>query len=433
MKNKKKLSYVAISADILHEGHINILKVASKYGNVFVGLLTDKAISSYKQLPYLNFQQRKLIVENIKYVDKVIPQHSLDHTENLQKIKPDYVVHGDDWRSGVLKKTRLKVIKTLSRWGGKLIEPKYSKDISLTQFKKKIYEVGSSPNIRRERLIRLINSKRIVRILESHSPLTGLIIEKLKISVKNQECEFDGMWSSSLTDSTLRGKPDNQAVDYSTRINALGETLDVTTKPVIFDADNGGRPEHIAYLIKTIDRLGVSAVIIEDKSGLKKNSLFKDQSGAKQDSINNFCKKIKKASEAKTSSDFLVIARIESLILNNGMKDALRRADAYSQAGADMIMIHSKNNSPKEILDFAKKFKKSKFFKPMVAVPSTYSAIKESTLIKYGFKIVIYTNHLLRASYPAMMEVAKKILLNQRSKEIEKKIISVKEILTLIK
>ena len=272
-----------------------------------------------------------------------------------------------------------------------------------------------------------------MRILESHSPLTGLIIEKLKINVKNLESEFDGMWSSSLTDSTLRGKPDNQAVDYSTRINALGETLDVTTKPVIFDADNGGRPEHIAYLIKTIDRLGVSAVIIEDKSGLKKNSLFKDQSGAKQDSIKNFCKKIKKASDAKTSSDFLVIARIESLILNKGMKDALRRADAYSQAGADMIMIHSKNNSPNEILDFAKKFKKSNFFKPMVAVPSTYSVIKESTLIKNGFKIVIYANHLLRASYPAMMEVAKKILLHQRSKEIEKKIISVKEILTLIK
>ena len=325
-----------------------------------MGLLTDKAVASYKKLPYLNFDQRRVIIQNIKYVDKVIPQNTLDHTENLNKIKPDYVVHGDDWKKGYLKKTRSQVIKCLSKWGGKLIEPKYTKKISSEIYKKKIYEVGTTPDIRRERLKRLINSKDLVRILESHSALTGLIIEKLKVKKNDHFFEFDGMWSSSLTDSCLRGKPDNQSVDYSTRLNGLSETLDATTKPIIFDADNGGRIEHIPFLIKTIDRLGISAVIIEDKIGLKKNSLFENQKDAKQDTIENFCKKIEKANDSKLSESLMIVSRIESLILNTGMKDALNRAEAYSQAGADMIVIHSKKKQPDEVIEFAKKFKKVK-------------------------------------------------------------------------
>jgi phosphoenolpyruvate phosphomutase len=430
---KKKISYVALAADILHEGHVNILKTASKYGNVVVGLLTDKAIASYKKLPYLNFDQRKVIIQNIKYVDKVIPQNTLDHTENLNKIKPDYVVHGDDWKKGYLKKTRTQVIKSLSKWGGKLIEPKYTKKISSEIYKKKIYEVGTTPDIRRERLKRLINSKDLVRILESHSALTGLIIEKLKVKKNDKFFEFDGMWSSSLTDSCLRGKPDNQSVDYSTRLNGLSETLDATTKPIIFDADNGGRIEHIPFLIKTIDRLGISAVIIEDKIGLKKNSLFENQKDAQQDTIENFCKKIQKANDSKLSESLMIVARIESLIFNAGIKDALNRAEAYSQAGADMIVIHSKKKQPDEVIEFAKKFKKSKNYKPLIAIPSTYSSIKESTLIKNGFKLVIYANHLLRSSYPSMLKTAEEILLNQRSKESEKKISSISEVINLIR
>ncbi len=430
---KKKISYVALAADILHEGHVNILKTASKYGKVVVGLLTDKAVASYKKLPYLNFDQRRVIIQNIKYVDKVIPQNTLDHTENLNKIKPDYVVHGDDWKKGYLKKTRSQVIKCLSKWGGKLIEPKYTKKISSEIYKKKIYEVGTTPDIRRERLKRLINSKDLVRILESHSALTGLIIEKLKVKKNDKFFEFDGMWSSSLTDSCLRGKPDNQSVDYSTRLNGLSETLDATTKPIIFDADNGGRIEHIPFLIKTIDRLGISAVIIEDKIGLKKNSLFENQKDAKQDTIENFCKKIEKANDSKMSESLMIVSRIESLILNTGMKDALTRAEAYSEAGADMIVIHSKKKQPDEVIEFAKKFKKSKNYKPLIAIPSTYSSIKESTLIKNGFKLVIYANHLLRSSYPSMLKTAEEILLNQRSKESEKKISSISEVINLIR
>ncbi len=412
---------------------MNIIKTANKYGKVLVGLLTDKAISSYKNLPYLNYNQREMIVKNLRYVYKVVPQNELDHTKNLIKYKPNFVVHGDDWKKGVLKKTRSKVIKTISKWNGKLIEPKYTQNISDNQFKKKIHDIGTTPDIRRERLKRLIESKDIVRVLETHSPLTGLIVEKLRAFDKNNFLEYDAMWSSSLTDSTLRGKPDNQSVDYSTRINGVSEILDVTTKPLIFDADNGGRLEHIKYLVRTLDRLGVSAIVIEDKVGLKKNSLFGNQKNAQQDNIRNFSNKINKASNSKISKDLMVVARIESLILEKGMKDALKRAEAYSEAGADMILIHSKMKTPNEILEFSKKFKESRNFKPLVAVPSTYSSIKEKTLIKNNFKVVIYANHLMRASYPAMINTAKNILKNKRSKESEKEIISINEILNLIK
>lgn len=430
---KKKVSYLALSADILHEGHLNIIKIAHKYGRVIVGLLTDEAILEYKSLPFLNFEQRKKKIKNIKFVSKVVPQNSFDHTDNLIRFKPDYVVHGDDWKSGPLRKIRSNTIKVLKKWNGKLIEPKYTKIFSADIFKKELRETGSSPDIRRERFKRLLHSKKIVRILESHSALTGLIIENLKITKNNSFIEFDGMWSSSLTDSALRGKPDNQSVDYSTRINALSETLDCTTKPIIFDADNGGRIEHIPFLIKTIDRLGVSAVIIEDKVGLKKNSLFKNQSGAKQDTIKNFCEKIKKANQSKISDNFMIVARIESLILKAGMKDALKRANEYSKAGADMIVIHSKEKTADEVIQFAKKFKKSKYFKPLISIPSTYSGIREKDLIRNGFKLVIYANHLLRSSYPAMITTAKEILINQRSKESEKKISTITEIINLIK
>ena len=435
MNNVKKnnLVYVGLSADILHEGHINILKIASKLGKVTVGLLTDSAIASYKKIPHLSYKQREIVLKNIKFINKVIPQKTLDYRQNLMFLKPKFVVHGDDWKFGVQKKIRLDVIKTLKKWNGKLIEPKYTKNISSTLIKKNILKVGSSADTRKNKLKRTMDVKDIVRVLESHSALTGLIIENLKVTKNQNYFEFDGMWSSSLTDSALRGKPDNQSVDYSTRIFGLNEIFEVTTKLLIFDADNGGRLEHLPYMIKTLERLGVSAVIIEDKIGLKKNSLFKDQKGVKQDSISAFCKKIKKAKSTKISDEFLIIARIESLILGKSVNDALTRANAYSKAGADAILIHSKEDNPKEIFSFAKKFKKSKFFKPMVAVPSSYSKTYEKDLIKNGFKIVIYANHLMRAAYPAMMSAAKSILLNKRSYELEKKISSVKEMINLIK
>ena len=429
---KNKTVYLPMAADIINSGHLNIINQAKKYGNIVVGLFTDSAIAEYKSLPLINYQQRLEIIQSVKGINKIVKQDTWDFTKNLKKLKPDFLIHGDDWKEGIQKSMRKKVIKTLKIWNGKLIEVPYSKKTSTSKIHEKIKSLYFNTESRVSRLKRLIESKKIVRILEAHNSLTGLIIENLKLVKNKRFLEFDGMWSSSLTDSAIRGKPDNQSVDYSTRMIGLNEILDVTNKPLIFDADNGGRIEHLPYLIRGLERAGVSAVVIEDKVGLKKNSLFKNQSGVKQDSISNFCKKLKKVNNSRLSPDLLVVARIESLILGKSMKDALKRAEAYSQAGADAILIHSKKKNSKEIFLFARKFVKSKFYKPLVAVPSTYSKTYEKDLIKNGFKVVIYANHLLRAAYPAMVNVAKKILHNQRSHDVEKKISSIKEVINLI-
>ena len=433
MKKSKKKVYVGLSADILHKGHINILETANTYGDVYVGLLTDEAIASYKNIPYLDFEKRKIVIENIKYVKKVIPQKTLDYVENLNLIKPDYVVHGDDWKRGVQKKTRERVIKTLKKWSGKLIEPKYTKNISSTLIKKEMNNIISTTGNRVSRLKRLMNTKDIVRILESHNSLTGLIIEKINIKKDKKNLEFDGMWSSSLTDSATKGLPDNSSLSFSARISSLNDMMDVTTKPLVFDADNGGQVEHLSFLVRSLERSGVSAIIMEDKIGLKKNSLFKDQAGTKQDKPNLFAKKIKKICNTRQSKDFMVIARIESFIVGKGLKDALHRAEIYSKAGADAILIHSKEKTPAEIFSFAREFRKSKNYIPLVSVPSTYSKVYEKDLIRNGFKLVIYANQLLRAAYPAMQNTAKTILKNSRAFEADKKIIPIKEIINLIK
>ena len=429
---KNKIVYLPMAADIINSGHLNIINQAKKYGNIVVGLFTDSAIAEYKSLPLINYQQRLEIIQSVKGINKIVKQDTWDFTKNLKKLKPDFLIHGDDWKESIQKNMRKKVIKTLKIWNGKLIEVPYSKKTSTSKIHEKIKSLYFNTESRVSRLKRLIESKKIVRILEAHNSLTGLIIENLKLVKNKRFLEFDGMWSSSLTDSAIRGKPDNQSVDYSTRMIGLNEILDVTNKPLIFDADNGGMIEHLSYLIRGLERAGVSAVVIEDKVGLKKNSLFKNQSGVKQDSISNFCKKLKKVNNSRLSPDLLVVARIESLILGKSMKDALKRSEAYSQAGADAILIHSKKKNSKEIFLFARKFVKSKFYKPLVAVPSTYSKTYEKDLIKNGFKVVIYANHLLRAAYPAMVNVAKKILHNQRSHDVEKKISSIKEVINLI-
>lgn len=428
----KKIVYVPLAADILHEGHLNILKIASKYGKVIVGLLTDAAIIQYKNLPFFDYDQRFKIVSNLKLVDEVVPQDSWDYKEILNSIKPDFFVHGDDWKLGIQSKIRLEVIRELKKWNGKLIEPKYSKNIS-TNYQKRILQMTITPDQRKLKLKRLLKVKKIIRILESHSALSSMIIENVNINKNGKLLQFDGIWSSSLTDSTLKGKPDNQSVDYSQRVNSLNDTIDTSLKPIIFDGDNGGRLEHLIYLVKNLEKIGVSALVLEDKKGLKMNSLFQDQSKASQDSIIEFSKKIKVVVNSRISRDFMIIARIESLILGKSIKDALHRAEKYSAAGADAILIHSKEKVPKEIFQFAKLFKKSKFYKPMIAIPSTYSKTYEKELIKNDFKIVIYANHLLRASYKAMNETAKKLLIHQRAFEAEKNITSINEIISLIK
>tara|TARA_Y100001958_G_C21245729_1_gene575612 strand:+ start:505 stop:1839 length:1335 start_codon:yes stop_codon:yes gene_type:complete len=430
---KEIIVYVPMAADLLHNGHINIIKKATEFGPVTIGLLTDKAVSKYKRVPFLTFDQRKLVAENIKGVHKIIAQSDDDYVSIVRKLKPDYFVHGDDWKTGPQKNKRKRVIDLMKEWGGVVVEPKYTKGISSTKLNEAIKEIGTTPDIRRSKLKRLIHSKEIVRIIESHSALSGLIAENTKVkNLDKIEMEFDGMWASSLTDSTLRGKPDIEAVDLTSRLTSLNDILEVTTKPVIYDGDTGGKIEHFVFTVRTLERHGVSAIIIEDKIGLKKNSLFGTAVPQTQDSIEGFSSKIKAGKLAQVSSDFMIIARLESVILGKSVEHALERASAYVNAGADAVMIHSKEKSGEEIKDFCLKFRAKDENTPIVVVPSTYNHIKEAEFVEWGANIVIYANHLLRASYPAMMDVARLILLNSRSSDVNDKCMPIKEILELI-
>lgn len=422
-----------MSADIIHSGHINIIKKASELGQLTVGVLTDTAVASYKRLPYMNFEQRKEIVSSLKGVSSVIAQKTLDYAPNLLELKPDYVVHGDDWKEGVQKAVRASVIETISKWGGEVIDIPYTKGISSTSLNKMIKEIGTTPDIRRGLLRRLLSSKGIIRIIDTHNGITGLIAENVRLETDgNIIKEFDGMWASSLTESTAKGKPDIEAVDVTSRIQSINEILEVTTKPIIYDADTGGKIEHFQFTIRSLERLGVSAAIIEDKVGLKKNSLFGNDVPQKQDSIEGFCKKIKAGKMAQITDDFMVIARIESLILEAGMEDALLRADNYITAGADGIMIHSRSEKPDEICEFCLKLRTVNKIIPIIVAPTNYNNITESELKDIGVNIVIYANQLLRAAYPAMLNTAISILEHESSAEIDKKLLPINKMIRLI-
>ena len=428
--NKKV--YIGMTADIMHPGLIHIINEATKYGDVIVGLLTDKAIAEHKRLPYLTYEQRKEVVENIKGVSEVIPQEERSYDDNLKRIRPDYINHGDEWKNGPLREIREQVFEVMNEQGGKVIEIPYTKGINSSSLDKEIKSIGTTPDIRLKTLRRLINAKPIVRILEAHDGLCGLIIENLEIQKGDKREVFDGMGSSSLTDSTSKGKPDIEAVDLTTRLQDLNNILECTTKPIIFDGDTGGKIEHFTFTVRTLERHGISAIIIEDKVGLKKNSLFGTDAIQTQDTIEGFCAKIKAGKEAQVTQDFMIIARIESLIAGKPMSDALERAYAYVEAGADGIMIHSKNKSGEDIKEFCLTFRQRYAHVPIVVVPTTYDHIHESELRKWGVNVVIYANHMLRAAYPAMMRVACTILENGRAQEVRDLCMPIKEILELI-
>ena len=434
----KRAVYVAMSADLLHPGHINILKIARNYadkikGKVVVGLLTDKAIASYKRLPYMNYTQRKAVLESIAFIDEIIPQDTLSYEANIRTLKPAFVIHGDDWKSGAQVKTRQNVIDTLNELKcGELIEPSYTEGISSTQLNADARAIGISTNARLSLLRRLIKAKAPLRFIETHSALSALIAQNAFTLRNGSKIEFDGFWSSSLTDSTSRGKPDIEAVELQSRLNTINEIFEVTTKPLIYDADTGGKAEHFAFAVRSLERTGVSACIIEDKTGLKKNSLLGNEVRQMQEGIENFCDKIRTGKNAQITQDFMIIARIESLILDKGIEDALVRAFAYVDAGADGIMIHSRQKAPKEILEFSAKFRAKNSLTPLVVVPTSFNEITAHELAKAGVNVIIYANHLLRASFVAMKQVAQGILENDRSYEMESKCMSVKEILSLI-
>lgn len=405
-----KMVYVAMSADIIHPGHLNIIKEAAKLGDVTVGVLTDAAIASYKRLPYMNYEQRAAVVAALKGVTRVIPQEQLDYIPNLLKLKPDFVVHGTDWREGVQAKTRQGVIDTLAQWGGQLVEPEYTPGISSTKLNMAIREVGTTPDIRRARLRRLLDAKPIVRIMEAHSGLTGQIVENTSVKKDNRKYEFDGMWLGSYADSVIKGKPDTESVDVTSRLRTLNDILDITTKPVLYDGDSGGRAEQFAFLVRSLERLGVSAVVIGDKVVSRADAM----SGAifAQADVQEVCERIHEGKQSQVTDDFMVIARCESLVTGAGEADALARSRAYLEAGADGILVHSKSTTPDEVISFATRFRAEiSSDKPLVVMPTTYPQVSEDDLAAAGINVVIYANHLLRAACPAMRACAERILM----------------------
>lgn len=433
MEKTNKTIYLGMIGDIMHPGLINIINEGAKYGDVMIGLFTDKAIATHKRLPYLTYEQRKNVIENIKGVSSIVPQDEWSYVPNLLKYKPDYIIHGDDWLYGPDKYIRDEVFKTMEKLGGEVIEIPYTKGISATGLKEAIDSLGVTPQQRLSSLRRLISAKPVVRILESHNGLTGLIAEHTSVDINGQHREFDGMWASSLTDSTSKGKPDIEAVDLTTRLHDLNDTLEVTTKPVIYDGDTGGKVEHFVFTVRTLERLGISAVIIEDKVGLKQNSLFGTDAVQTQDTIEGFCNKIKAGKEAQITRDFMIISRCESLIAGKLVDDALERCFAYVAAGADGVMIHSKNKSGDDIKEFCQRFREKDPHTPIIAVPTTYNQFTEEELAEWGINVVIYANHMLRAAYPAMVKCAERILETSRSLEASDEFcMPIKQILNLI-
>ncbi|MDR0636317.1 MAG: phosphoenolpyruvate mutase [Treponema sp.] len=426
------LIYLGMRGDIIHPGIINIIREGARRGDVLVGLLTDQAIAAHKRLPYLTYEQRKEVIENIKGVSQVVPQEEWSYVPNLRKYKPDAIIHGDDWKSGPLQKERDDVYAAMEELGGQVIEIPYTSGINSSALNEAVRSIGTTPDIRLKTLRRLLDAKPLARIMEAHSGLSGLIIEHLEITKPDGLHSFDGIWSSSLTDSTNKGKPDIEAVDLTTRLQDLTNILECTTKPIIFDGDTGGKSEHFVFTVRTLERNGVSAVIIEDKVGLKKNSLFGTEVDQELSPITDFCQKVSAGKRAQVTNDFMVIARLESLIAGFPVEDALERARAYTEAGADGIMIHSKEATGVDIKTFCTAFRAEYAHVPIVLVPTTYNQFTEKELLSWGANIVIYANHLLRASYPAMMNVAKSILENERCLEADSLCMPIKQILELI-
>ena len=427
-----KSVYACFSTDVIHEGHLHIIQEAQAYGELTIGVLTDEALIKFDRFPTITFDERFQMIQKLDGVAHVVAQSTVSYTENLQKLKPDYVIHGDNWKTNEQKIIRDNVLKVLSTWGGQLIEVPYTRTEKVQHIDKVMHDKLAMPEFRRKRLRQLLQLRPIVKALEVHSGITALIAEKTIVQNKEELDQFDAMWISSLCDSTAKGKPDIELVDMSSRIRTIDDVMDVSTKPIILDGDTGGLIEHFVYNVRTLERLGVSAIIIEDKTGLKKNSLFGNDVEQTQDSIAHFCEKIQAGKQAQLSEDFMIIARIESLILEKGIADALQRAHAYVVAGADGIMIHSRQKTPDEIFAFCDAFRQKDKNTPIVVVPTPYHSVLEEQLAAHGINIVIYANQLTRSAFPAMQETAASILKHHRAKEADAQLMSIKDIITLI-
>lgn len=427
-----KTVYACFCTDMIHEGHLNIIRQALEYGRVIAGVLSDRAMIRYNRFPTVSFEERKKMLEEIDGVSEVVVQNEVMYEQILKELKPDYVIHGDNWKEGPMEAIRNNVLSCLQKWGGELIEIPYSYSEKISRQETIVRERAAMPEFRRKRLRLLLDLCPVVKTIEVHSGLTGLIAEKTIVADQGEIDQFDAMWLSSLCDSTAKGKPDIELVDMSSRLRTVDDILEVTTKPIILDGDTGGLMEHFIYNVRTLERMGVSAVIIEDKTGLKKNSLFGTEVEQSQDSIENFCEKIKAGKQAQRTEDFMIIARIESLILEKGLEDALKRAHAYVAAGADGIMIHSRKKDPDEIFAFCDRFRDSDKKTPVVVVPTSFNEVKEEELYAHGVNIVIYANQLTRSAFPAMQQTAIDILKYHRAKEVDSRLMPIKDIITLI-
>ena len=424
--------YMCFSTDMIHSGHIAIINKAKKLGKLIIGVLSDEAVIGYKRFPLLPFEERKSIFENIAGVYRVVEQPALSYRENLEKYHPDYVVHGDDWTSGIQKPIRDEVVSVLASYGGRLVEYPYSKDEKYSELEKRARAELSTPDMRRSRLRKTLAMKGTVTAMEAHSGLTGLIVENTVVEENGGAHQFDAMWVSSLCDSTAKGKPDIELVDMTSRFRTIDDICEVTTKPIIFDGDTGGLTEHFVYTVRSLERMGVSMVIIEDKTGLKKNSLFGTEVQQTQASIPDFCEKIRAGKKAQRTKDFMICARIESLILERGMEDALERAFAFTDAGADAIMIHSRKKDPAEIFEFVAKYREKNKTTPIVVVPTSFNTVTEEEFKERGVNIIIYANQLTRTGFPAMQNAAEMILKNHRAKECDDICMPFKDIIRLI-
>lgn len=427
-----KKIYTCFCTDVIHEGHMNIIHEACKYGELTVGVLSDAAMIKYNQFPTVSFQERIRIIKNIPEVSHVIIQDDVMYDKVITKVHPDYVIHGDNWMEGPMRAIRDNVKSLLEEYGGTVIDVPYTYNDKVKNIDDRIKAKLAMPEFRRKRLRQLLHIRPIVKAIEVHSGITGLIAEKTIVEHNGELDQFDAMWISSLCDSTAKGKPDIELVDMTSRYRTIDDVTEVTTKPIIFDGDTGGLTEHFVYTVRTLEKMGVSAVIIEDKTGLKKNSLFGTEVTQSQDSIENFSTKIAAGKKAQLTDDFMIIARIESLILEQGMEDALNRARAYVTAGADGIMIHSRKKEADEILEFCDKFRKENQETPIVVVPTSYNSITESELADHGVNIVIYANQLTRSAFPAMQKTAEDILKYHRAKEVDDRLLPIKDIITLI-
>ena len=429
---KSRTVYMSFSTDMIHGGHISIIKKAQRLGKLIIGVLSDEAVASFKRFPLVPASERKVMFENIAGVYKVVDQKTLSYKENLEKYHPDFVVHGDDWVTGFQKPVRDEVVSLLASYGGKLVEFSYSNDPKYKAMEDRARAELALPDMRRARLKKLLELKGMVTAMEAHSGITGLIVEKTCVHQDGGTRQFDAMWISSLCDSTAKGKPDIELVDMTSRFRTIDDIMEVTTKPIIFDGDTGGLTEHFVYTVRSLERMGVSMIIIEDKTGLKKNSLFGTEVKQTQDSIENFSAKIRAGKNAQKTKDFMICARIESLILERGMDDALKRAFAFVAAGADAIMIHSRKKDPAEIKEFIEKFREKDKTTPVVLVPTSFNTVYEEEWKELGANVIIYANQLTRTGFPAMQDAARTILETHRAKECDDKCMSVKEIITLI-